>query len=289
MLRKIALVFAILILLQKLAFAQFYTGPISSAMGGAGRAGNHPSESAFLNPATLYQLKNYYGGVALDWGDHPLEGATNEFAALLADGTPDKVFPGQFSYVQKRVTGTNGFSTNLQDFQLGIAEAPNEYLSFGISVHRETYQDNTSHAYAQNNVNFGMLVNPIQQLTFAFVAYDMLGGDDAVPQSYQTISTLALGSTYAVGDFFNFNVDLVRPDKFNDGHRLNTQVGVESIVKQYFAFRTGWQWREVGFEEKLFSFGLGYHGPRLSLDYTFQKDTLVGAGIRQYVDLWLHF
>ena len=278
-----------ILLFQNFAHAQFYTGPIAAAMGGAGRASNNPGESALLNPATLSQLKNYYGSLGMDWGEHPIAGASNEFAAMLADGSPDKAFPGDFSYVQKRVTTSNGYSTNLQDFQLGVADAPNDSVSFGLSIHRETYLDNTGHSYAQNNVNFGTLFTPIKELAFAFVAYDMLGGDSAVPQEFQTIPTWAVGATYKFASLFDCSVDVVRPDKFNEGHRLNTELGIETYFRNDFALRAGWQWHEVGFEEKLFSLGLGYKGPRLSVDYTFQKDTLIDTGVRQFVDLWLHF
>ena len=38
---------------QNLAEAQYFTGPVSSAMGGAGAAAVNASEGAFLNPAVL--------------------------------------------------------------------------------------------------------------------------------------------------------------------------------------------------------------------------------------------
>ncbi len=284
-----ALLYLSLSLLHFRAEAQFYTGGIANAMGGAGRAGNVPSESAFLNPASLAELRNYYGSVSTDWGDHPIDGSITEFSALLADGTPDKSFPGQFSYVQKRVSDTNGFSANLQDFQLGIAFAPSDSFGVGVSIHRNLFLDNNSRAYAQNNATIGTIFAPSRQFSFAFVAYDIMGGDDSVPQAFQTIPTLALGTSFKYESSFVFCFDIVRPDKFNEGHRLNTQLGLETNFRHDFVVRTGWQWREVGTEEKLFSFGIGYKGPRLSIDYTYQKDVQVGSGFRQFVDLWLHF
>ncbi len=292
MLRKqkyLGIVFLASLFFQTLAQAQFYTGPIAASMGGAGRAGNSPSESAFLNPASLAELKNYYGSVSMNWGDHPIDGSTSEFAGLLADGTPDKSFPGQFSYVQKRVALPNGFATTQQDFQLAMAFAPSDSFGYGLAIHRVMYQDNSSHFYNQNNINIGTLFAPMKKLAFAFVAYDVFGGDDSVPQAYQTIPTLALGGSFKYEASFMFSCDFVRPDKFNDGNRINTQVGLETYFRHDFAVRAGWQWREVGLEEKLFSLGLGYRGPRLSFDYSYQKDVLAGTGFRQYVDLWLHF
>ncbi len=285
----VTIIFLMTLFLRTQVEAQFITGPIAASMGGAGRAGNIPSESAFLNPASLAQLKNYYGAVSANWGDHPLDGSISEFSALLADGTPDKSFPGQFSYAQRRVASPNGFAANLQDFQLGVASAASESFGLGMSIHRVMYQDNSSHFYAQNNVNFGSIFAPTRQLAFALVAYDALGGDDEVPRAYQTIPTWALGANFKYENSFVFSLDIVRPDKFNEGHRLNTQLGIQTYFRNDFAVRTGWQWREVGFEERLFSLGLGYRGPRLSMDYTYQKDVIVGSGFRQFVDLWLHF
>ena len=148
------------ILLAQSASAQFYTGPIAESMGGAGRAGSSPSESAFLNPATLAEIKSYYGAMSAGWGDHPLDGGLSQFSALLADGTPDKAFPGQFSYAQKRIALPSGLTTSQQDFQLGLAYAPLETLAFGLSIHRLTYTDNQNRSNAQNNLTFGSLFSP---------------------------------------------------------------------------------------------------------------------------------
>ena len=248
--------------LQLRAQAQFYTGPIATAMGGAGRAIGSPSESAYLNPASLVLLRSYYAAAAMDWGDHPNDGSRNEFSALLADGTPGESFPGQFSYVQRRDSTPNGFGANLQDFQLGVGYAPSDVLGIGLSAHRLLYLDNTSHAYTQNNVSFGTIIAPMKELAFGFVAYDMLGGDDSVPQAYQTVPTWAFASSYRYGANFVACLDVVRPDKFNEGHRMNTQLGLQTYFRPDFAVRAGWQWREVGSEEKLISFGAGYKGPR---------------------------
>ena len=62
------------ILFAQSSFAQFYTGPIAESMGGSGRAGSSPAESAYLNPATLAEIKSYYGGMSAGWGDHPIDG-----------------------------------------------------------------------------------------------------------------------------------------------------------------------------------------------------------------------
>ena len=121
--KKHLILFCAILIFQINAKAQFYTGPISTAMGGSGRAAYSPSESAFLNPASLVQLRSYYASASTDWGNHPMDGSTNEFSAMLADGTPGESFPGEFSYVQKRVAAPNGFGVDLQDFQLGIGYA----------------------------------------------------------------------------------------------------------------------------------------------------------------------
>jgi hypothetical protein len=277
------------ILTAQSSFAQFYTGPIAEAMGGAGRAGSSPAESAFLNPATLAEIKSYYGGMSAGWGDHPIDGGLSQFSALLADGTPDKAFPGQFSYAQKRIALPTGLTTTQQDFQLGSAYAPLETFALGLSIHRLTYVDNQSRSNAQNNFTIGSLYSPAKSLSVAFVAYDLLGGDDSVAQAYQTVPTFAIGTQYFYESVFSFRADFVRPDKFNDGQKINTQLGAETFFRNDFALRLGWQWREVQFEEKLATLGVGYKGPRLSLDYTFEKDLIASSGGRHFVDLWMPF
>ena len=41
------------------SYAEFFKGPVASAMGGTGRAGLNSSEGALLNPAVIPLIKNY--------------------------------------------------------------------------------------------------------------------------------------------------------------------------------------------------------------------------------------
>lgn len=270
--------------------AQIYSGgAISAGTGGAVRASSSPSEASILNPATLTEIHAYYFSSNYNQSTHPIDGDASTLALNLADGSEDKLFPGQFSYVRKKIDKTNGITQTYQDFQLGFAFAPYREFSFGLSFHRLLFGDNQANSYSQNNIHLGTLLTPIQDLSFAFVAYDILGGSDSVPIAYQTLPSFAFGTQYVYSPYFIVRLDLVRPDKANDGQKVNTMLGFETYFRPDFVFRAGYQWREVGYEQKIMSFGLGYKGPRLSLDYSFQQDSLLSSSASHFIDLWLPF
>jgi hypothetical protein len=81
---------------------------------------------------------------------------------------------------------------------------------------------------------------------------------------------------------------VARPLRDNPKNRTNAGVGLETILEQAIAFRTGVNWQETE-NKTLFAVGIGYRGPRLSIDYTFEKDTRVDEATRHLVDLWMPF
>jgi hypothetical protein len=288
--QRFSFLFFALLLTPLAVSAQQTTGPIATALGGAGRAAMDPAEIAYMNPAGLAHISHVFTNVNYGLGDHPVDGQLHQFGILLSDGSAENLFPGALSYGQKKVDRPDGTTADEQDYSVAISTFDHSGFSLGLSGHRLVHTETPGGTkYIQDNASLGLMIVPIEDLAFSFSIYDFLPTDDATPNGIRLVPTYALGSFYKFLDSFSLRLDLVRPDTYNPDHRTNVMFGAESFIRKNFAVRVGWQWREVLFEERLFTAGFGYRGPRLSFDYSFQKDTLVSGGARHLFDLWLPF
>jgi hypothetical protein len=100
------------------------------------------------------------------------------------------------------------------------------------------------------------------------------------------VPTFALAGNFVYEKTFRARLDLIRPDTNNSGRRTNVAAGIETFFAERLAFRTGCYWRETS-DQTYISAGLGYLGPKLSIDYSFQQDVRNGYNYRHLIDLWL--
>lgn len=272
------------------AQAQLFTGPSASGTGGAGRAAIDPGESAFLNPASIALIRRYNISAYYDLGSHPGDGDHHLWGLSLADGSPHNLIAGAVTYVRKKTDQPGGASLTQQDLQIALAGSPIERLTVGIVGHRLTDQISSSSLpgaeYHQMNAHIGLLFVPIQDLGIGVVAYDFLPTDESVPTALRLRPTHALGLNYVYESSFRVRLDLVRPDTMNEGRRIDVMAGIETFMVENFAVRVGGQWQETK-DRTYFTAGFGYIGPRLSFDYSFQKDVRIGGNDRHLIDLWI--
>lgn len=281
-------VFSLALMFCQMSQAQFFTGPAASAAGGAGIAAVDGGESSFLNPAGVAFIQHYNASVIAGVGKHPVEGDSNVMAASLADGTKDAMVPGALTYVRKRIDSPGGLSDTQTDIAVTIAGFPHRKLSLGITGHRLTNQLLSSSygaEFTQYNMHLGAVFVPVTNIGVGIVAYDIAPGD-ATPRGIHVVPTYAVGINLLYEKFFRARFDVVRPDTNNPGRRNNVHLGLETFFQELIAFRVGGQWRETT-DQGFFTAGLGYRGPKLSIDYSFQKDVRTGENGRHLIDLWL--
>lgn len=286
------LISVLTVLFCETGWAQVFTGPISGAVGGAGRAALDPSESALLNPASLAHFTRYYAGIQYGIGDHASEGPFHQYGVMLTDGTPGTLVAGAFSYNRRDSEYSGGGDATQQDFQIAVGGFVSKKVSIGIAGHRLIYQPPVGGEKSVNNMHVGALMIVTPNLGLAATVHDALPVSDEVPIAAGVIPTYALGLNYVFSPQFRLRLDLVRPEKMYDGKtndgRINIQTGLETFFQENWVFRLGGHWRETA-DQVYVTSGLGFQGPRLSFDYTFQKDVRAGTGFRHLFDLWLPF
>ena len=277
-----------LILTSLTAKSQVFTPTIAASMGGAGRAAVDGGESAFLNPASVAHLREYYFGGHFSRGDHQREGGYNRYALQIADGTTTNIMPGAFSFYRQTLDLPAGLGSRTdQDYQLSLAGMVYPMFAMGVAAHYLT-QSGQGRDDTQINGNVGFIFNPTESMGFGLVGYDIAPVATSTASVDRRLNpTYAAGIHYVFPDILRLRLDLVRPDiqPFQD-RRTNVLVGLESFFNPSFAFRLGAQCLEVADETDI-TVGFGFHGPRLSVDYSFQKDVRIAGGVRHLVDLWM--
>jgi hypothetical protein len=271
------------------ARAQFHTGPIAAGAGGAGRAAVDPSEASFLNPASLSFIKNYNLAAGYQASDHPLAGHRAEFSGMISDATENGMVPGSLAYSHRYTEPPLAASPYTEeDVAVAISRVVMPHIALGLGAHRQLYMPSVGSTSAQNNATLGALWAPSSVVGVAAVAYDILpvDPDPGMPDGSKQKPTYAVGLFAQPLPFLRLRADVVRPTEGLRNGRTNAMLGLESQFHPEFLFRLGAEWLETE-DQTVLTAGLGWHGPRLSLEYAFQKDVRVDGGFRHLIDLWL--
>lgn len=258
-------------------------------MGGAGRAAVSPSESPFLNPASVPFFGQYFATGFYSQSEHPQSGEAQQFGALLSDGYADRLFQGALGYVQTNMKPGVGDASS-QDIYASAAGFVYQNVSFGLQAHRYIFKATGVPETTQYNGGAGLMYAYSKSLMLGIVASDILKAKDSIPLVARLNKTVGIGATYTYDKQFSFRVDAVRPTDQNPDKDTDLMAGFETEAMEYMAFRSGFRWNEaIGPERRVFTAGLGFKGPKLRADYGFEKDTKVGGGVRHSFDLWMSF
>lgn len=275
----------LILFLPQFSFAQIFTGTIAGGMGNSGRAAFDGSESAFLNPASVAYFDRYILSGFFQTGDVNPTATFNRYALQISDGTQNNIVPGALSFVRNTIELPSGGGELTQtDFQVSLGEVFLERFAFGFSVHH-LIQKGGGISDRQTNGTLGMIFTPTEKIGLALVAYDFIPAPGSVADDRQLKPVYALGSNFMFGDMFSIRADLVKPGVGSRG-RADAGLGLQSYFNEFLAARLGVQWKETASETNVTA-GLGYRGPRFSIDYSFQQDTRVAGSMRHLVDLWL--
>lgn len=268
------------------AHAQFVTGTIAGSTGGAGRGAVDPGEASYLNPASVAHLQQYYFSTHWHNGNYGVGGDQSNYGLALADGLQGSLIPGAFTYTRKLVE-LPGVSANFQDLAATLAGFPMRHVSLGVTAHRlQSTVNNVEDV--QTNVHVGLLIIPVPYLGIGIVGNDLVNSSETISPVARVNRTYGIGAHVMMSPMFRLRLDASQPELQSgyQGRRTDVMGGLETFFNPVLAFRLGSQWLETRDQTNVTA-GLGYRGPRLSLDYTFQKDVRSDGGARHLVDLWL--
>lgn len=247
----------------------YFTGPVSSAMGGAGRAAVDPSESHFRNPAVVAHSPQIDLGAYYQDGYRAPQTHETTFGASIVDNTGDSICPGAIGYLQNR-RSFPGMNVNEKYVQASLGSFIAEKFSFGVAGIYVSHEIEHGKTYKQWDGIAGLLYTPNPNLGLAFTYAYFANPSSELPKQLRLMPTVSVGGHYIFQDFLRFRLDVSRVEKDNVDKKLIIESGLETKMPNYFILRLGSQWNDVERKSYLTA-GLGFDGPRLKVDYSFQK------------------
>lgn len=268
--------------------AEFFKGPISSAMGGTGRAGISSSEGAFLNPAVIPLIKNYefigfYRDGEIAEGQH-----RQGWAVGAVDNSEGVLFPGAAHYGRTRDTGRSIRGIHGEIWHAAGAYLFHDRLSVGFSAYRIQYKSKGDRAYTQWSGSLGMVALLSDLISVAYVYDNVARPGSETPKGLREDPKHSLGFFGRVGDLMVVRADLQREVYFNPDGRLTYMAGFESVTSEWFVARMGYRLDDLA-NQRFATAGFGFNGPRLKVDYAIEKNIEGTSGALHSVDLRVPF
>lgn len=273
---------------ENLANAQYFTGPVSSALGGAGVAAVNASEGAFLNPAVIAHAPRFEGSVAYQDGYVAPQSHRTQYGVTLADNSANVVFPGALSYFQGSRTFASGVATEDQLWQLSLGKFVARNFSIGITGYYLSHSLAGGLSKSHWNGSLGAHYTFSPKLAVAFVYYNPLEGPRDLPLEVRNNPETRLGVQFAPERFVRLRLDISRPERDNPEKEGVIYSGVEVDINHLSIFRIGGQFDDYR-KQNFVTAGFGFNGPRLKINYSFQKNVKGTGGAVHGVDFRVPF
>lgn len=268
--------------------AEPFRGPLSSALAGTGRAGLGGAEAGLLNPALVpllrtYEFDAYYRDGAVEEDQH-----RNSWGLGAGDNGPDILFPGTLHYIKTRDTGRVPTGANGEFIHAAIGHRLLENVTVGASVYRLNYKVQNDREYTQWNYSLGALwiLNP--EMGIAYVLNNLAKPGSDVPTGLREDLQQGAGVYMNLGDIARVRLDVTRNEVRNPGQKMVYMASFESLSGEWVEVRAGFR-RDAQIERDFLTAGLGFNGPRLKFDYSFEKQLERTSGVLHSVDLRLPF
>ncbi len=266
---------------------EFFRGAMSSALGHTGRAGLDSAESAFINPALLPLMPN--NGMNIYYRDGYLEDGQHRHAvgAGVFDNSEEVFFPGSLHYLRLRDTGKLPTPVEGEVWHAALGYQAHSRWLLGASLYRLNHrQEGTS--FEQWNGSLGTLFKITPDLGVALVIENPAHPGSEVPQNLREDLQTAIGFFGTVAEAAHLRFDLSRRERDNPDGKMAYMFGIETRSLEYLLVRAGFK-RDEWSDQNLWTAGLCFNGPRLKLDYAFEKTSTASSGALHSVDLRLPF
>jgi hypothetical protein len=279
---KTSVVLSFLMMLVSYSSAHAYIGSVSSATGRSGAAAVEAGEAPFSNSAALPYLRGYFFSAGWGSASQTELGTTQDLAVSLIDNMRDTVVPTSLSYVQETYRNSSLPADQHQELRLGLGGLVHRRFTLGLGG---LYQ--TDHLAAQTYHQFNMQMAAMWAFSrdwgFAAIANNIVPAGDKVPEPYRQQQTLTLGTSYQYKTVVRFKLDVTSDAGYAWGHPL-LGGGVENYLDKWLIFRVGAQ-RDNQLAANIYTAGLGFAGPKFSLNYAYQNSAEDQSLTRHSVDL----
>ncbi len=267
-------------------YAQYLSGPVSSALGGAGIAANEEAEQLLFNPATLVHTKDLSIGAFFSDGYREKNEHDKFTGSTITDNTSDSGVAGGVGFFKRRRTFDVLPTLDEVYAQVSLAKPVYKFLALGLSIEHYRQDVVGGDEYRQTELSMGALYNPSPKFAVGFVVKNLRGRDEDVPALLQLKDELGVGINYILMETFRARFDVVQQTQLNPDQDRVYKAGIESFIDAFLVLRMGYQINELE-DRNYYSLGFGFTGPRLKIDYSYQQNEDYTKGAMHSVDFRL--
>ncbi len=269
-------------------WAQQFPGPISMSMGGAGAAGFWAPESALVNPAAISLTTPMDVGLMYQDGSVQRGVHKTGLGLLISDNSEDVLFPGAIYYAKgSRKFHNQGAQEQLWSVILGKFYWEKK-LSLGLRLTYLTSEVAGDRQYKQLTPGFGAILQMTETFSLGLALENLTGSDKKVPQAFRLNPETRIGVRYKPMELFSLLLDISRQEADNPDKEGVIHLGLESHTNAFTLLRLGGQW-DNRIKQNFFTFGAGFDGPRLKVNYSLQKALKGTDGALHGVDFRVSF
>lgn len=274
--------------LSDICYAQYLTGPVASALGGAGRAASDDGEQIFLNPAAIVHASVFSSSLFYEDGYVAEDDRHSRYGFSLADNSDDVLFSGGYSFARSKDTFANGDLREEDYHQISIGRFFAKHLSVGLALTYLITDIKNDDKYSQFDAHLGALYNPDPNYGMGIVFYNLRPRDTSTPLEIQNLDSVAVGGHYIFMPMFRMRFDVREQLVYNPQQLREYLFGVESKFSEFWTSRFGVQ-RDDLLRKDFYTLGLGFDGPKLKIDYFYRKNADFNDGAMHGVDLRMGF
>lgn len=282
---KLLVVYLLLELSSNFAKAQYFTGPTASSMGGAGVASSDASETVFLNPASIAHAPDFEAGAFYKEGYLTnTEQNRRDLGLSFVDNSKGILVPGALSYFKSRAGAVGGPSAEAQLWQAAIGFFILRNLSLGVSLYRLQQNIDQGAEHIQWNSSVGVTYAASRNLGFGFAYYNFVKRPGGIPLFLRQLPGWRFGVNYGFSDILRLRADLQMHLEENQEQRAQILYGMEVKSLKFLSLRVGHRLDDVN-KLSFVTAGIGFDGPRLKMNYSFEKNTRGNFGAMHGVDI----
>ncbi len=274
---------------QLWAQAQQLTGPTAAAMGRAGVAAAEASEGIFLNPAMLVHGKEFESGFIYQDGYEARQTHKQTMGLSLVDNSPDIFLSGGFAYLQGGRTHPLLPGTVQEKLIQGsAARFAFRQLALGASLKYLESAIRSAKDYEQWNADVGLhwAFHPDAALGISY--YNVARNGRSVPLAIRLLPEWRVGVHWILLEFLRGRLDFSRPDQENPQRKGRIHTGLQAEMAEWVSLRLGALFDDVAGRNFLTG-GLGFDGPKLKINYSFEKPLRGTNGALHTVDFRVAF
>lgn|GEM_PF-2305285 len=283
---KILVLISVALFFSSSVLAKNFVGSSSASLGGAGSAVFEAIDSLYLNPSLVGSDGKIYVGSGFSAGSFTKDVNRRTYSLVSTDGSPKNVVPGGLGFKYHQIS-FDGQEVEEKEYTGAVSYGFWDIFRVGVAYSHIQGDGSADIRYRTHSGDVGLFLGPTPNIGVSLVAQNLVTFDSSVPELLKRLDRLRLGFAASVRGIIKFRWDMAYPIwEPPSEFRLAHSGGLSILLRGSFAMNGGVILDDLQ-EQRWWTAGLVWSGPRLKLGYSYQTEVKQNIDQRHLIDLWL--